>query len=390
MSYHNYILEIPIDKVIHVAENMSNYHEMAKTLKIKNKKDESFTLTDLKGKLFTYFKIYTNLIKTDCPQKGIRCSVNQVSKNFFLNNTPFYLSISLKNEIKSISQLLNLFVMIPNILELATIFKNSSNNKIFYELLGCICLSPNKNYTCFFKQTTKWVHYYDEVVTVYDNFFNMASHCLKNGEVPTLLIYQMTEKYSYDDSEMTTEEIYKLEQYAKNMDNMKSILRNKFKPEEDCLETLPDELERNIKNKRKNSENGSRNNSSSFITVYNCVFCGSKNNIEDILCIKCKKNNEKSIENIKKKNVEVKVLKRNSSKSTLNNDEEKLKPSKRVVELEEKKSYNTASKFYPKEERVQRESRERAVKDYNLPKQMVVRKDKSPDTRKKMSGEVTK
>jgi hypothetical protein len=397
MSFHNYIFEIPIDKVIHISENMSNYYEMAKTLKIKNNKSEHYSITDLKGKLFSYYKIYINLIKQDCPQKGNRCPVNQVSKSFYLNNTPTYLNINVTDEIKSTTHLLKAFIMIPNLLELATIFQNSNKNKVFYELMGCICQASNKNYTCFFKQSTKWIHYNDEQVSVYESFFSVVSHCLKNFEAPKLLIFQTTEKYYSNESELTNEEILKLEQYSKNIDNLKQIIRNKFRPEEDFIEiNLPNEDFEKKLGKRKNSENDNKDNSTSFISFYNCTFCGAKNYIDDILCIKCKKNNEKSIDIIKKKNNDSRVLKKDSSKSTLgenkNENNKVINIKKNIInDIIDKKSYNTVSeKFYPRPGDNLRKSREKVAKDYNLPRQVIPRADKSPDTRVKSSLEIEK
>jgi hypothetical protein len=336
--------------------------EMSKTLKFKANRSESMNITDIKGKLFSYFKNFLNLTKTNCPQKGARCNINQVNKSFFINNTPYYIIINLLNESKLFIDLLKIYILIPNIFELATIFNNSNKNKIFYELLGCICVTKSKNYISFFKTGNKWNKYSESSNEEYDTYFNLIKSCLKNYEIPILLIYRNNEKYLNNDNELSIDEIYILERFCKNMDNLHLIMQNRFRPTEDFIDH-PNDSEMKKKN---NSINNSHNSNSSIsINSYNCISCGYKNNIDDMICIKCKKNNDKSYEQ-KRKSSEQKQMFKNNSKSTLTVEKEE-KP--RDIKVKE----DTSTKFYPKKN-------DNKLKDYNLPKQMnPVKKEKTLD-----------
>ena len=333
---------------------------MSKTVKFKANRSESMNLTDIKGKLFSYFKNFLNQSKSNCPQKGNRCNINQVYKSFFINNTPQYININLINESKQFIDLLKIFILIPNVFELATIFNNSNKSKIFYELLGCICVNRSKSYISFFKSGNKWNKYYETSFEESDTYFNLIRGCIKNYEIPILLIYRNNEKLINHDNDLTTDEVLILERFCKNMDNLNLIIQNRFRPSEDIMDYS---YETEIK-KKNNSINNSHNSTIS-VNSYNCVSCGYKNNIEDVICIKCKKNNDKSFDQ-KRKGSEQKQIYKNNSKSTLTLEkEEKVRDSK-VKE-------DTSTKFYPNKN-------ENKMKDYNLPKQMnITKKEKTLD-----------
>lgn len=299
-------------------------------------------LSDLKGKLFLYFKMLFSQLKTDCPEKGPNCEINKTHRAFFLANIPYNLNFSLVNpkkygKILSHIEILKTFILIPKILDLSVLFDYSSKQKVFYEFLGAFLIKPSKSYSCFFRQnnaddTFSWI-YYDcgKVASIlehnpnlsFNNWFDLISHCLANGEYPIMLFYQIQQKYIDNEKEITNEEIHLLERYAKSADNFNAIVLYKFRPTEDIIksEDLSVRSSMNLNNNNPNleakvnqskgsssiatSRNTSNNNSNSRIDLatgeYNCIYCFSKNRIENNICFKCNKNNEAVIEDIMKK-----------------------------------------------------------------------------------------
>lgn len=99
-SYHNYIFDIPLEKIFNLTNNV-NLIEMSKSFKIKsintknNNGNNNFAnelnqissinnLSDIKGKLFLYYKLLFNQLKIDCPEKGSSCEINKTNRAFFL------------------------------------------------------------------------------------------------------------------------------------------------------------------------------------------------------------------------------------------------------------------------------------------------------------------
>ena len=126
---HNYIFDVPIEKIFELSEVLK-IQELSKSIK----KTGAFgpqmsSLIDMKGKLFLYIKILINKAKVNCPEKGLRCPINQVHKQFNLNNKPMYLAFNISNsqltQTSSIDVLKSL-LLIPRILELNTIFQHNS------------------------------------------------------------------------------------------------------------------------------------------------------------------------------------------------------------------------------------------------------------------------
>lgn len=354
-SNHNYIFDIPLDKLFELSNNI-NLVEMSKSFKLKSGKfsevgsTEMSTISDLKGKLFLYFKMLLNSIKVDCPGKGIRCEVNKTNKNFYLNNFPTYLNFNLQRvgaggsfngvaQVLSIFEILKTFVLIPKIFDLGTLFDHSSKQKVFFEFFGAILLKPGKTYSCFFKNTHNtntsnsnindylYIHYDDDKITNFSSQFDLISYCMKNSEVPILLFYQIQEKYNDSEKDISLDELQILERYARNADNLNYIISNRFRSNEDIIRfekvdstnsnsqglytrnpsnasTLP--LNQSSKNSSSisTSKPSSTNNSNSRIdpvTEYACINCYSKNRIECPVCLKCNKNNEAAIEDLLKK-----------------------------------------------------------------------------------------
>lgn len=322
---------------------------MSKTFKFKSdgKNNNDLTsitsissLSDLKGKLFLYYKLLFNQLKTDCPAKGSACEINKTHRAFFLANIPYNLNFSLINskkygKILTHLEILKTFILIPKILDLSVLFDYSSKQKVFYEFLGGFLLKPNKSYSCFFRQvnpdeSTYWIHYDCGKIISKDqsanqsftSWFDLISYCLGAGEYPFMLFYQIQQKYSENEKDITVDEINTLERHARNADNFSSIVMYKFRPTEDIINSEPSSIsnsvhmnnQENINNLNKNqsknsssistSRNTSNNNSNSRIDLggeYNCIYCFAKNRMDCILCYKCNQNNESVIEDILKK-----------------------------------------------------------------------------------------
>jgi len=339
-SHHNYIFDVPLDKIFQLSNNL-NLIEMSKSFKLKTGKfsqvgsTELANITDLKGKLFLYFKTLMNQIKVDCPAKGIRCEINKTTKNLFLNNLPNYLSFALQRKfLNTVTEILKTYILIPKLFDLSTLFDHSSKQKVFFEFFGAICIKPGKTYTCFFKNleasypinsmdvTYNWTHYDDEKVTNFSSWFELISHCLKNMESPLMIFFQIQEKYSDNEKELTTDELQTLERYARNADNLPNILQNRFRSDEEIInyeldlnfvndnnENLQHLLKRQKQSSKystsiSTSKPNSTNNSNSrieHVTEYICSKCLSKNRIENQICSVCCKNNEDVIEDLLKK-----------------------------------------------------------------------------------------
>ena len=372
-SYHNYIFDIPLDKIFNLTNN-TNLVEMSKSFKLKsftNKNSNSTNnnnpfgigadlstistgnnLLDSKGKLFIYFKILFNQLKTECPEKGHSCEINKTHRAFFLANIPFNLNFSLVSPTKynknlTHMEILKTFILIPKILDLSIMFDYSSKQKVFYEFFGCFLIKPTKTYSCCFRQNNKdesfsWI-YYDcgKIVSQnnnqnshysFSNWSDLISFLLANGEYPIMLFYQIQQKYQVDDKEMTNEEILTLERYAKSADNFNNIVVNKFRTSEDIIRSEPSSsssslnynsgndqknlnankvLPINLNNKSRDKSPSNTNNNNSRLEMnttnnnlsgeYKCILCFAKNRIEDIFCFKCNQNNEAVIEDIIKK-----------------------------------------------------------------------------------------
>jgi len=301
-------------------------------------------LSDLKGKLFLYYKLLFNQLKTDCPEKGASCEINKTNRAFFLTNIPYNLSFGLVNpkkygKILSHMEILKSFILIPKILDLSILFDYSSKLKVFYEFFGGFLIKPSKAYSCFFRQQSgnqnennfTWIYYdcgkistntseHNNYTVCFNNWFDLISHCLANGEYPIMLFYQMQQKYIDHEKEISNEEIQTLERYAKSADNLNSIVVYKFRPTEDIIKSEPSSKSNslhlnnnphdlnNLKSASKGSSNisssrNTSNNSNSRVETgeYNCIYCFAKNRMDNMLCYKCGQNNEAVIEEIMKK-----------------------------------------------------------------------------------------
>jgi hypothetical protein len=287
---------------------------MTKSFKLKSGKlnNEISSLIDLKGKLFLYFKKLLNINKSECPE-GVRCEINRTNKKFVMSNVPTYLAFHLQKNHNNMSVLdiLNMFILIPKIFDIGTVFDQTSKQKNFYEYMGVILMKPGKSYSACYKNTitNQWTYYDDEEIIYFKSWFEFIYYCLKHSECPIMVYYQLEEKYiDSDTDELSNDEISVLEAYAGNSDNLNTIMLNKFRPYEDILRLEND----NTSNKGHSSKtstsistskNNSNNNSHCRIDLgeYVCAYCFSKNRIESPLCYKCNKNNEHVIEDLLKR-----------------------------------------------------------------------------------------
>jgi hypothetical protein len=291
-----------------------NVIEMTKSFKLKAGKlhNEISSSIDLKGKLFLYYKKLLNINKSECPE-GVRCEFNKTNKKYMISNLPTYLAFNLqKNPLQlGVLDILNTFILIPKIFDIGTVFE-TSGRKNFYEYMGVILMKPSKSYSACYKNSTtnQWTYYDDDNVISFQSWFDFIYHCLKHSEYPIMVYYQLEEKYiDSDTDDLSNDEILVLEGYARNADNLNTIMQNKFRPNEDIIRLDGGDTNSNKGHSSKNStsistsKNNSNNNSHSRLDLgeYVCAYCFSKNRIESPLCFKCGKNNENVIEDLLKR-----------------------------------------------------------------------------------------
>ena len=195
-------------------------------------------------------------------------------------------------------------------------------------MIGGICYTNNKSYTCFFNQNNtennEWIHYEDENISYFKEYVEIIKLLIKNQQTPNFLIYKIQEKNNEkNNKDLTQETIFKLEKFASNIDNYNMISKNKFRPNDDTIKyDIAEDRNQNNNNFKRNNvganQNSSTNNSSitSENSEYTCVICYQRNKVEHKICIKCKKNNESQIKDML-------LLKRKSSEksSNLNNNQ---------------------------------------------------------------------
>lgn len=243
-----------------------NLIEMSKSFKLKSGKisNDLIALSDLKEKLFLYFKRLVNTSKTQCP--GTRCNSAQTTKSYFINNYPSYLMFNLSSENSNICSsiscsmdLLKCFILIPRLFELSSLFENTYKNKIFFEFVGAIGIKNNNTFITVFKHNDGnsrfWLYYEDEFVTNVGSYYDLISFCLKNSIVLMALLYQAIEdKYSDNDVEIGFEEMGNLERYAAGLDTANESTSNRLRPLE---ETIKESATGSVGNSDKNEDSTS-------------------------------------------------------------------------------------------------------------------------------------
>lgn len=367
-SYHNYIVDIPLDSILSMAKS-TNIIEMDKSIKLKSGKisKDLIELSDLKEKLFLYFRRFIESIQTSCP--NIRCNIQSISKSYMIGNNPSYLMFSLsysketrgvinlennislnyENEsgnnnnsikgkiqnndsLKNYSQydkiitnnksnnrniksmdILKSLVMIPKLFELASLFEHSSKNKIFYELVGVIGTKNNLTNICFYKtfdsSSKSWVYYEDENIIPMSSYFSLISFCLNNSIIPLAIQYKAIEdKYSDSDTEISFEDMGRLESYAESLDNHSDIYKNRLRPIEDLFkEKNVDSInDSGILLGGEDSINKKTKNVGSMTSINQIIYSEVKdkdNSIKDINNIKGKLNDNLNDENVRQQRI---------------------------------------------------------------------------------------
>lgn len=189
-------------------------------------------------------------------------------------------------------------------------------------MLGGICSTNYKSYSCFFNQRNKdindWVFFEDQNILYFKEYSDLLKLLVKLQHMPILIIYKIIERGSDTSNlkELTQEQILRLERLAISLDNYNTNNKsNRFRPNDDTIryDNLPSD-ERSSNFKRNNlgaNQNSSTNNSSiaSETSEYTCVICAQRNKVENKICIKCNKNNESHIKDIL-------LFKRKSSEKT--------------------------------------------------------------------------
>ena len=131
LSNNNYFLDIPINIIIN--------------------KFISYKLKDMNQMLFIYYhQLIQNVkIKGDCPIYGKNCKTNKVHKKYILRKSPSFLIFNLENDFFknngllfcSLNNILKIYILIPNIFNINTLFDIKQKNDNVKYIYKCIELS---------------------------------------------------------------------------------------------------------------------------------------------------------------------------------------------------------------------------------------------------------
>ena len=129
---------------------------------------------------------------------------------------------------------------------------------------------------------------------------------IKKQEMPMFLIFQKQENYDEVNLNLLHDDILKLERYARYIDSIPQIMINKFRPYEDISKIDTISVFENMSPTQEHNK-FKRVSKADQIESYNCSICNYKNKIDNIICVKCNKNNEivinKLINNKKNENL---------------------------------------------------------------------------------------
>ena len=220
-----YLFDIPIIAILQLTRKTSVV-DMSKTSKIRSSSKET-SLNDLKDNLFPFFKQYISNCIMDC-----NCNSNKIStcsKTFTIEGKPLYIMLSLsyniekeKEDYLNKTDLLRIFILIPKLFELGSLFEHQSSVKIFYEIQGLICIKNGYQSVTILKHGKIWTYYEDEIVFTFVSFHEMVQFSLNNGIVPYGITYcKLDDKYN-DSEEFNFEELSALERYACTIDSFSS------------------------------------------------------------------------------------------------------------------------------------------------------------------------
>ena len=292
-SNHNYITDIPINKIFNLIQIKKN-----------------MPLYESNQKLFEYYTYLISKIKSNCPVNGKRCPINKTFHKLHLSNSPSYLIFNLEQNFNeydsnftfSALNILKNFVLIPNKFDIWNLFElNSTKNKNNFDFIGCVLFKITKVYSCAFKNSRGLLVYYDcnwrennyennNNVIEFVSYYDFVFFCIKNGLIPIMLFYQgnfltikernkniMMNKY---DENLNEEQINLLEEFSNNTDNLYNILQNTLRKKENLISTKNSKM-KNIK----------QNINNILINEYTCPNCNYNNTIKDKICINCKNDN---------------------------------------------------------------------------------------------------
>ena len=315
LSNNNYFLDIPINIIIN--------------------KFISYKLKDMNQMLFIYYhQLIQNVkIKGDCPIYGKNCKTNKVHKKYILRKSPSFLIFNLENDFFknngllfcSLNNILKIFILIPNIFNINTLFDiKQKNDNVKYELKGILYLTISKIYSCIFKSNEIFYYYEENTFMSFNNYYDIILFSLKNGNIPIALIYQKinNNKNINTNYELTEEKINSLEKYVKNTNNLNQNLKNKIRTRENILiDNYEINYSINNRNNISSSDNYTSSRYSNSIHSYNsyqkneyiCNNCERINKIENAICFFCGFNNRNLVNNIIKNipKQNIKKLKKN-------------------------------------------------------------------------------
>lgn len=235
-SYHNYIFDLPIKRIL-------------KKIDLSSSNKEEFS--QFKGKLF---HIYTDLIsnvKPNCPEKGIRCSLNKATIFYHLNSFPEYFVFNLRESqhCRNLFDIFKILIMISKCFFPSTIFYQTKEIKhLKYDLFALVCIGANKNYTSLIKHGSYFLHFEDERINTFKNWADAANFLLKHAEIPLMLFYEKNsndrngEEFFY----LKSEDIYSMSFYCRNMSNFEGVLENTFRSVEELVKFDDEKSDTNL------------------------------------------------------------------------------------------------------------------------------------------------
>lgn len=261
-SYHNYILDIPLKRILDLTNNSSYYDD---------------TLFSLKGSILKIYRDIISNIKTNCPEKGSRCTWNKTKTAYYLTSSPEYICFNLQDYSpnRNLLEILKTIILIPTSLNLSCIFSNNQEKYPYYQLISMVCISANKHYTCVNKHGNSWFHFEDEIITTLCDWNEVSYFILKRSEVPLLLFYEKKEGIIDDFKQLTNEDIELMILYYNNMSRIKTIFDNKFRPSEYLIK-FDDENEDCNRNNNHKKGNLIKNKNNDRNLPYQCNVCGVK------------------------------------------------------------------------------------------------------------------
>lgn len=281
-SNHNYVFDIPIDAIFDLVKtiSISPSESNSKNIKVKERhlSQIQYSMNEIQGKLFLYYKYLLNQIKSDCPVNGTRCNVNKNHKHLVLSNNPSYYVFSLQRNTQfqfNISDILRVFILIAKVFEVGTLFdqvpnRNNGTSTNVFEFLGCVLLRSSKVYSCVFKnqqigKPVSWIYYDDETVINLSSWFDLISFCIKTGDMPIMLFYHgivnLSEISFNSYCEIAQNDTVALERYATNADNLSKYFMNRIRILEDVINSQ-DVNNSNIKGSQVSSTNDSNEHGS--------------------------------------------------------------------------------------------------------------------------------